>query len=187
MGLFGRRESLHERLARKGGLGGEPAPHDTQPRWGEAGIHGVAQPRQWDAVGTVDAPDLPGDAIEFTRLPDGSLLIDDEVDADAVNPIADGLDRMVEGSYRAEGVRRDGTTWAFAARKIEVVQLSEPVDGDEIVLSDARGERTLTIDGAPAFGSLPELERLGAARHDAYVVRAQRLDADLFEVSVSPL
>jgi hypothetical protein len=187
MGLFGRRESLHERLAREGGLGDEPAPHDTQPRWGETGIHGVARPRQWDAVGTVEAPDLKGDSIEFTRLPDGSLLIDDEVDPDAVNPIADGLDRMVEGSYRAEGVRRNGTTWAFAARKIEVVEVSEPVDGDEIVLSLAQGEHSLVVDGAPAFGSLPELERLGAARHESYVVRAHRLDGDLWEVGVSPL
>jgi hypothetical protein len=187
MALFGRRESLHERLAREGGLTEAPPPHDTRPRWGETGIHGVARPREWDAVGTVEAPDLTGDAVEFTRLPDASLLLDDEVDADAVAPLADALDGMIDGSYRAEGVRRHGSTWAFAARRIDVVEIQSPVDGDEVVLSAAQGERTLTVDGAPGFGSIPELERLGSARHESYVVRAQRLDGQLWEVSVSPL
>jgi hypothetical protein len=183
---FLRRESLHDRLAREGGLT-EPPPHDTQPRWGETGIHGVARPRQWDAVATVESPDLAGDTLEFVALPDGSLLLDDGIDADAVSPLADALEQSLRPPYRAEAVRQDASTWAVAARSIEVVELPEHVDGDEVVVSCAHGETTLTVDGEPGFGSVRELERLGAARHASYVVRADRLDRALWEVRVSPL
>jgi hypothetical protein len=186
MGLFRRRESLHERLAREGGLV-EPPPHDTQPRWGETGIHGVARPREWDAVATVDAPDLNGDSVEFVSLPDGSILHDDEVDADAVAPLADALEQTVRPPYRAHAVRQEGSTWAAAARSIEVVDLPDQPEGDELVVAATQGETQLTVDGEPAFGSVPELERLGGARHESYVVRAERLDGTLWEVRVSPL
>ena len=77
--MFRRRESLHERLAREGGLSqGEPPPHDTTPRWGETGIHGVARPRRWDAVVLAESP-YPGQELDFVALPDGTLLVEDEV------------------------------------------------------------------------------------------------------------
>ena len=49
MGLF-RRESLHERLAREGGVA---EPSGVPPAWDATGIHGVARPREWDLVTTV--------------------------------------------------------------------------------------------------------------------------------------
>ena len=61
------------------------------------------------------------------------------------------------------------------------------VQGEEIELSSHDGERKLVVDGAQVFGSIPELERLGEARHDSYVLRAERLDGDLWEVKVTPL
>ena len=186
MGFFRRRESLHERLAREGGLV-EPPPHDTQPRWGETGIHGVARPREWDAIVTAEAPELRGDTVEFVGLPDGTLLLDEDVDADAVGPLADALEQAVRPPYRAQAVRRSGSTWAAAARAIEVVELPDEVEGDEVVLSSAHGETELRVDGAPSFGSVPELERLGEARHESYAVRAKRLDGNLWEYGVSPL
>src|SRR5213593_4591415 len=131
---FLRRESLHEKLAREGGLV-EPPPHDTKPRWGETGIHGVARPREWDAVATVEAPELAGDSLEFVCLPDGTLLLDEEVDADAAGPLADALEQAVRPPYRAQAVRRAGPTWAVAARSIEVVELPERLDGGEIVVA----------------------------------------------------
>jgi hypothetical protein len=169
MPLF-RRESLHQRLAREGGLG-EPPPHDTRPSWGEVGIHGVARPREWDGVATAEAPDLTGDA----------------VDSDAVGPLADALEGVLEPPYRAQAVRRSGGTWAVGARSIEVAELADDVEGDEILLSVAQGERSLLVDGLPGFGSIPVLERLGAQRYESYVVRAERLDERLWEVKVSPL
>ena len=183
---FWRRESLHERLAREGGLT-EPPPHDTQPRWGEPGIHGVNRPREWDAVATAEAPELAGDQVEFVVLADGSLLVDEEVDAGPLEPLAAALDGMLAPPYRAAGVRRGPGIWAVGARRIEIAELPEDVGGDEIVLSVTHGERTLTVDGSPEFGGMPALERLGAARSESFVLRASRLDATLWEVVISPL
>jgi hypothetical protein len=44
----------------------------------------------------------------------------------------------------------------------------------------------LTIDGMQAFGTIPELEALGAG-HTAYVVRARRIEGATWEVEVMPL
>ena len=80
-------------------------------------------------------------------------------------------------------MRREGELWAVAARRIDVVELAQEIDGDAIDLTVVDGERTLTIDGLRTFGSVPELER----RERSYAVHAERLDGDLWEVRVSPL
>ncbi|HVH51582.1 MAG TPA: hypothetical protein VM690_05520, partial [Gaiellaceae bacterium] len=82
MGLFGRREPLHERLAREGGLDvqAEPEQIDPRPAWQETGVHGIARAREWDATVTVAAPDVEGDRATFVALPDGSLLVEDGPD-----------------------------------------------------------------------------------------------------------
>jgi hypothetical protein len=49
------------------------------------------------------------------------------------------------------------------------------------------GSRTLVVDGEPAFGGVPALERLAGTQHEEYVAHAERLDGDLFEIKVSPL
>jgi hypothetical protein len=184
MGLFRRNEPLHEKLAREGGLTGTP-PTDTTPQWGEVGIHGVPRPREWDASALVEAPELEGDNLSFVALPDGTLLVDGEGDAER---LADALDSHIEPPYQAWGVRRDERVWGVAARRIEVAELPEEVKGEELELSSNEGGKTLLVDGAREFGSLPSLERLAEARgYDSYVVRARRLDGRLFEVSVAPL
>jgi hypothetical protein len=183
--LFRRRESLHERLAREGGLVDQPPPLDTRPRFAETGIHGVPRPREWDAVATAEAPGLRGDEVEFATLPDGTLLVEDDFDEGVLTPLAEALEQAVPPPYRAQAVRRGGETWAVAANRIQVVEVPEPVEGDEIELTVSDGGRTLVVDGAPVFGSLPSLERLST--HPAFVVRARRLDGDLWETRVSPL
>ena len=45
---------------------------------------------------------------------------------------------------------------------------------------------TQLVDGAHGFGSVPELQALGAGM-PSYVVRADRIDGDLWEVAVLPL
>ena len=76
MGLF-RRKPLHERLAEEGGLV-EPS---TAPLFTgvipETGIHGVPRERRYDAVVTVDAPDVQGESALFVALEDGSLLVEE--------------------------------------------------------------------------------------------------------------
>jgi hypothetical protein len=180
--LFRRPKPLHERLAEEGGLV-EPAPR--RPAFtgviGETGIHGVPRERQYDAVVTTDAPDVEGAAVRFVGLEDGSLLVEDgEGD---LTPLADAIEQEVKRPYRADAVRRNETTWAVAARKLQVIQLPEP-GGDEVEVAIRGEERTLIVDGNRAFGTLPELEAL--ADGDA-VIRASRLDGTLWEVRVDPL
>jgi hypothetical protein len=178
---FWRRQPLHEKLAREGGLS-EPPPHDPSPRWGEVGIHGVHRQRVWDAVATVEAPDLEGDEAAFVALEDGTLLTEtDDLD---VEPLADALEASIQPPYRAEAVPRGNGLWAVAARKITIANVPEEVDGDSVTITIRQGDRTLEVDGAPAFGSIPTLERLAG---DDAVLNARRLDGTLWEVDQNPL
>jgi len=176
-----RGEPLHEKLAREGGLVERP-PHDPSPRWGEVGIHGVHRQRVWDAVATVDAPELDGDEAAFVALLDGTVLAEtDDLD---VERLADALEASIEPPYRAEAVRRTDGLWAVAARRIRVVDVPEAVDGDNVTITHRQGERTVQVDGSSAFGSIPTLEQLAG---DDAVLIAHRLDETVWEVEVTPL
>ena len=185
-----RREPLHERLAREGGLQTEERPpHDPTPRWGEVGIHGVARPREWDAVVNADAPQLGVGELEFVVLADGTLVVDDSLDLEpgALDPLASALEAQLRPPYRAQAVWRGGSRWGVAARRIEVAELPAGTPGDEIVLSVADGERSLMVDGEPSWHRIPALEAIGAARAASFVVRAERLADQAWEIEVSVL
>jgi len=87
------------------------------------------------------------------------------------------VEEQLPPPYRARAARQRGDLWAVQARKIDVIRLRNAPDGDSIELT---GD-TLLVDGAREFGSVPELEGLGD------IVRAERLDGDLWEVRASPL
>ena len=179
MSLFRRDEPLHVKLAREGqiSLSGQVQPASPPPNWEVVGIHGLPRPREWDAVTIADAPDLTGERVEFVALaPDRLVTPGKEV----VEPLAAALDKEIARPYRAEGVRRDDGRWAAAARKIQTIALPG-VDGNEIELTLHDGERTLTVDGAPVFGTIPQLER------DQSAVRARRIVDDVWEVEFHPL
>jgi hypothetical protein len=192
-----RRETLNERLLREGGL--EQAPLEWEPRHAglplagdvgaldSAGITGLHRAREWDATAAVEARELRGEEVEFVVLPDGSVLVDEEEGDVPLAPLADALEEQLRPPYRARGVRRRGDVWAVAAKAIEVVELRPDVDGDELELISRSGERSLTLDGARSFGSVPQLEELASRRAADYVVRASRLDGSLWEVRVTPL
>ena len=197
MRLRRRREPLHERLSREGGLGEAPVEwepkHAGMPLLGgvaaldSAGITGLHRPKEWDATAAVEAPDLRGDEVAFVVLPDGSILVDEEVGDVPLAPLADALEEQLRPPYRARGVRQRDDVWAVAAKAIEVVELRPDVGGDELELVSRGGERSLTVDGRRSFGSVPQLEELGASRAADYVVHAWRLDGSLWEVRVTPL
>jgi hypothetical protein len=176
-----RRESLHERLAREGGL------VETQPRavWDEVGIHGIPRPREWDTVVTVDAPDIAGDEVAFVSLADGSLIVEDEQGDARLDPLANAVEEQVAPPYRARAVRRSGSLWAVSAQRIQVAQFE--ATGDSIELTSTPEGRRLVLDGMPSFGTVPALQELGEATGTAYAVRAERIDADLWEVRVAAL
>lgn len=180
MGLFRRSRPLHEQLAEQAGLdigGPDRAPsraagllHGLADGFlsnppdafgrpsplGEVGFHGVHRPRRWDTVASA-AAELPGDEVHFTALPDGTLLVEEDVPDGSLVPLAEAVEASVPPPYRAEGVRRSERVWAVAAKRIEVRVVPEH-DGDELELVE-----------------------------DGHVILGRRLDGDLFEIEVTPL
>ena len=183
---FWRRERpLHERLAEQGGMTlATEADRDVAP-WNQAGVHGVPRPREWDTVVTVEA-ELPGDAVNFVALADRTLVVDEDVPDEALTPLADAVETQLNAPYRAQATRRGERLWAVGARKINVTRISDQIGGDKVELAVQDGERTVLVDGALAMGSFASLEAL-AAGMQSYVIRADRLDGDLWEVAVLPL
>jgi hypothetical protein len=196
MRLFGRRQPLHRTLADAAGLALDgppqaPGPSAAPPGWdgeqrGEPGIHGVPRARRWDAVVAVEAPGLRGDSVQFVVLEDGTLVVEEDEPDDALTPLAEAIETRLAAPYRAEAVRRDGTLWGVAGRRITIV--SEPgLVGDEAELVLSSSGWALTVDGRHRLAHVPALEAVGRAggRTDA-VVRASRVSDDLWEVEAAP-
>ena len=160
-----------------------PLPHDPGPHWGEVGIHGLHRQREWDAVATVELIGVSGDEARFVVL-ENDVVVVESGDAD---PAVFRTAIALAPPFRARAVRRDGATWAVAARTIETVELEDDPAGDEVEIAWDGSERSVRIDGAPTLSGVPALERLGAARHRTYVVTAARLSGSTWEVAVSPL
>ena len=180
MSLFRRRRPLHEQLAGDAGLDigrgqapsrasglahvlagggflatppdafGHPSP------LGEVAFHGISRPRHWDVVASA-AAELPGTEVHFVALPDGTLLVDEDVPDGSLSPLAEAIEESLGPPYRALGVRQGESVWAVAAVRTQVRELAGE-EGDE-------------------------LERV----EDGIVLRGRRLDGDLWEVEETPL
>jgi hypothetical protein len=196
VGLFRRGKPLHEKLAEEGGLDfprdvNEPAfpgPLDARhPLWRITGIHGIPRVREWDAVASTPAPELPGDRIEFVALTDGTLFTDEDLPDDALAPLADALEGRVESPYHAIALRQEEDVWSVAAMRVDVVEVPEDVPGDKVDIVVNDGERTILVDDAEASDEAPSLERFAAQQFGSFVLHATRLDDTLWEVSVLPL
>ena len=161
-----------------------PLPHDPGPHWGEVGIHGLHRQREWDAVITVEAPDVPGDEGWFVVLAGGQVLIEELDGAAARLARAIAANTAVPCPCRqARTLTRGRSAYAGSRRSSSpricvATPWSSCWDG---------AERSVRIDGEPTLAGVPELERLGASRHRAYVVTATRLTGSIWEVSVAPL
>jgi hypothetical protein len=123
---------------------------------GEVALHGVPRAREWDTVASVQA-ELPGEEIHFTALPDGTLLVEEEVPDGVLTPLAEAIESSLNPPYYAEGVRRDGPVWAVGGKRIRVRSFPEHEE-DELELVE-----------------------------DGHIVIGRRLDGDVFEIQVSPL
>ena len=154
--------------------------------WDKAGIHGVPRPRKWDAVVRAEA-DLPGDAVHFVALEDRSLIVDEDVPDDELTPLAEAVETQLEPPYRAEATRRGDRLWAVGATKID--------DRDDRGRDRRRrrsswpsrtANRASSSTARSHSGCSPASRRL-AAGMPSYVVRADRIDGDLWEVQVAPL
>ncbi len=127
---------------------------------------------------TVEAPELEGERALFVALPAGRLVV--EEGSGGLERLAAAVDAELPRPYRAEAIRRDRALWAVAANAIELVELPG-IAGDEIELDLARDDRMLSIDGERSFGTISALER------PQHVVRARRIEGDVWEVEVDPL
>jgi hypothetical protein len=186
VGFFRRREPLHERLAREGGMTTTQPALDPRPPWQETGVHGLHRPREWDATLMVEAPDVEGDAVRFVALPDGTLLVEEGSEG-SLEALAAAIEQQVQAPYRAEAVRRGETLWAAQARRIEVLELRGAPAGDVLDLSRTADGTVFAVDEQRVFGSLPALEERGARQGREYAVHAERLDGDLWEIRAAAL
>ena len=200
MTRFWRRAPLHRQLAERAGLAdgldpvastsahglaADPPGFDGEAR-GEAGIHGVPRRRRWDAVATAEAPALTGDAVHFAALGDGTLVVDEDEPDEALVPLADAVERSLAPPYRAEAVRRTPSDWGVAARRIELVEVPG-LQGEDAELVVTQDDRVLRVDGRAVLERAPALERAGEGRGSEYVVRARRVDGDVWEVETAVL
>ena len=80
---------------------------------------------------TVTAPALAGDRVEFTAIPNGDVIVDEESGNADLTPLADAVERHVSPPYRAVGHRQDGDLWGVGAKRIQVAQIPFP-DGDKL-------------------------------------------------------
>jgi hypothetical protein len=189
MPFWRRRKPLHEELAEGTDLlewdvGHEPG---AQTFKGTLDVLHGGRPRRWDAVATTEAPGLEGDELEFTALPDGTLLVNDDIPDEALAPLVDAIEQSVSAPYRARAVRGEDDLWGVAATRIDVVEVPEEVAGDTVSLAVQGDERTLLIDDRPGWSDVPTLESYARRRHPEFVLQAERLDGDLWAVNVNPL
>lgn len=171
--------------AHVGGFLTQPPGFDGQHGLGIVGIHGVPRARMWDAVASARAPELTGESVTFVALPDGSLLVEEDVPDDSLVPLADAIETTLPPPYRAAAIRRDADVWSAAAQSVAIVEI--PIDkGDVIDLTNVDGVRELTIDGERTIRPLAALDALAEQHHDA-ALHAERIDGNLFAVDVFPL
>ncbi|HET8529109.1 MAG TPA: hypothetical protein VFL60_09375 [Gaiellaceae bacterium] len=149
---------------------------DPRPPWQEAGIHGLPRAREWDVTVAADAPELRGDAASFVALPDGTLLVEDGR-GERLEILAEAVERELSPPYRARGARQLRDRWLVQARRIRVLELPDAPAAETLELTPDG----LLADGLPASGRVPQLEGLGD------VVRAERLDGDLWEIRAERL
>ncbi len=149
-------------------------------------LHG-GRPREWDAVASAKVAGLESDELEFTALPDGTLMVDDELPEGVLAPLAEAVEQSLGPPYRARAVRTDGELWSVAANRIDVIEVPEKIGGDTVSLAVQGEERTLLVDERPAWTDVRTLEAFAAERQDDYVLQAERLDGDLWAVWVNPL
>jgi hypothetical protein len=189
MPFWSRRKPIHEELAEGTGLlDWEPRREPGLPLFSGTldVLHGGRQ-RRWDTVATAEAPELPGDELEFVTLSDGTLLVDEELPEEAAAPLAEAIEQELEPPYKASAVRRDEAVWAVAANRIDVLEVPETIDGSTVSLVVKGDERTLLVDERPAWNEIPTLEAFARERHSDFVLDAERLDGNLWSVKVNAL
>jgi hypothetical protein len=177
--------------------GGEEIRDPRVFRWVESGVSGLARARDWDATALVQAPSLRGyeaAELEFRVFADGTVVGD--VPSEAVAELTGELGLAPPLVVRA--VRQGDSEWTVGGLQLESELISLPPGISAMSLEVAvppDGETTLLVDGEMA-SDVPEgpegeafatLESRGAARFQAFVARADRVDDSRWELTIDPL
>jgi hypothetical protein len=200
LGFFKRERPIHEQLAAEAGLDIEglddelaagaaretlrtriPMPSDL------LAIHGIPREREWDAVASAQAPELPGEDVEYVALADGTLVVDEDVPDGSLSPLAEALEDQISPPYHGYAFWQQDDLWAVAATRVHVVEVPEHVPGDEVELAVHDGARSTVVDGEESRAEIPSLESFASGQFDSFVLRASRLDDLLWEVTVIAL
>ena len=171
--------------AQTGGFLGHPPGLAGEPGLGLVAIHGVPRARTWDAAASAHAPDLTGETVTFVALPDGSLVVEEDVPDGSLGPLADAIEATLPPAYRAASVRAGGDVWSVVAEAVLIVELPR-LEGDVVDLTVVDGVRELTVDGDRTIRPIASLDAL-TEQHADVVLHAERVDGDLFAVDVFPL
>jgi hypothetical protein len=200
LGFFRRERPIHEQLAAEAGLDIDglddelaagaareslqtrvPTPSDL------LAVHGIPREREWDAVATAQAPDLPGEELEYVALADGTLVVDEDIPDGSLSPLAEALEGQISPPYHGYAFWQQDDVWAVAAKRVQVVEVPEDVPGDEVELALNDGARSTVVDGEQSGAEIPSLETFASQQFGSFVLRASRLDDLLWEVTVIPL
>jgi hypothetical protein len=148
----------------------------------------MARPAVWDLVTIAQIAGIAGDSVDFATLPAGDIIVDTETGEGDLSPLADEVEKHLQPPYRVQATREKDADdlWGIAAREIDVVEL-HLAEGDEIELVENEGVTELRVDGKPRNEPIPELERAGETLGTDFVVQADRLDGDFWELRVSAL
>src|SRR5262245_27098133 len=149
------------------------------------GVMGVGPGRTWDALVAAHAPALTGESVTFVALPDGTLVVNEDVPDGSLTPVADAIEEMVKPPYRAAAARNEGDRWTAVAESVRIVELPG-VGADDLELTVVGGERTRTAGDAQTDFALPALDALADGQGDV-AIHAERVDGDTFSVDVFPL
>ena len=169
--------------------GGEEIRDPRVFRWVESGVSGLARAREWDATALVQAPSLRGhDAaeLEFRVFGDGTVIGD--VPGEAVAELTGELGLAPPLVVRA--VRHGDSEWTVGALQLdsELVTLPRGIAAMSLeVALPPDGEMVADVVEGPEGEAFRELERLGEARFQAFVARADRVDDSRWELTIDPL
>jgi hypothetical protein len=133
----------------------------------------------------VKAPGLDCDEIFFWAMPNGDLLVEEAGSAN-ITPLANAVEKKIARPYKALAALQDKDFWTVGAFRIDVARFHFS-EGDSLTL---RWDEvvTFTVDGEPSTTAVPEeLWRLGKRANPHFELEANRLDGDLWEVSVTRL
>jgi len=209
LGFFRRERPIHEQLAEEAGLDIDglddelaAGASEERPERGASvaemlvgrrvasdllAVHGIPRDREWDAMASAEAPDLPGDKLEYVALEDGTLVVDDDLPDDVLEPLAEALEAQIRPPYHGYAFRQEADVWSVAAKRVQIVEVPEDVPGDEVSMAVNDGSRTVVVDGADSRVEIPSLEAFASRQFGSFVLHASRLDDTLFEVTVLPL